>query len=324
MNEAEFEYDVGLSFAGEQREYVEEVARHLKSRGIPVFYDDYERESLWGKDLYAHLSEIYQHMCRYCVVFVSADYADKVWTNLERQNAQARAFKEKQEYILPARFDDTKIPGLADTVGYIDLNQTSPSQLCDLVVGKLGKRERSNYLPPTLDRMYERFGIEDDQDSQSEVEAHARSFFDVLRRMSSEEREAVISLVRFGCPSEMPDNLHINTDLLRRYTGKSVARLKRVLGGVRSLGFRCSMSKALEHEVEVPGARLGHADLFYLTWANLHVDAPEFPEMEVVSAVIEGATDGLCDECGTRFLERLDFSQLASATASDESHKSEG
>ena len=46
--------------------------------------------------------------------------------------------------------------------------------------------------------------------------------------------------------------------------------------------------------------------------------------MEVVSAMIEGATDGLCDECGTRFLERLDFSQLASATASDESHETEG
>ena len=126
-----------------QREYVEEVARHLKSRGIPVFYDDYERETLWGKDLYAHLSEVYQHMCRYCIIFVSAEYADKVWTNLERQNAQARAFKEKQEYILPARFDDTRIPGLLDTVGYIDLNHTSPSQLCDLVMGKLGKRIRS-------------------------------------------------------------------------------------------------------------------------------------------------------------------------------------
>lgn len=320
MGDADFEYDVGLSFAGEQREYIEEVARHLKSRGIPVFYDDYERETLWGKDLYAHLSEIYQHLCRYCIIFVSSDYAEKVWTNHERRSAQARAFKEKQEYILPARFDDTNIPGLLDTVGYIDLSQTSPLQLCDIVESKLGQRVRSNYLPPTLDKMYECLDIGDDPDLQSEVEAHARAFFEVLRRMSPEEREAVINLVRFGCPSEMPENLHINTDLLRRYTGKSVAHLKRVLGNVRSLGFGCSVSKAPEHEMDVPGARLGYADLFYLTWFNLHVDAPEFPEMEVVSAMIEGATDGLCHECGTEFIERLDFSQLASATASDEFH----
>ena len=323
MSEADFEYDVGLSFAGEQREYVEEVAGHLKSRGIPVFYDDYERETLWGKDLYAHLSEIYQHLCRYCIIFISADYAEKVWTNHERQNAQARAFREKQEYILPARFDDTRIPGLLDTVGYIDLSQTAPSQLCDMVESKLGKRVRSNYLPPTLDKMYERFGIEDDLEVQSEVEAHARSFFEVLRRMSPEERETVTCLVRFGCPSDLPENIHINTDLLRRHTGNSVARLRRVLGNICSLGFECSVSRAPEQEMDVPGARLGQADLFYMTWSNLKVDAPEFPEMEVVAAMIDGATDGLCNECGREFIERLDFSQLASATATDESHSSE-
>ena len=33
------QYDVGLSFAGEQREYVELVAEALKGRGISVFYD---------------------------------------------------------------------------------------------------------------------------------------------------------------------------------------------------------------------------------------------------------------------------------------------
>ena len=148
MTEEYFEYDVGLSFAGEQREYVEQVATDLKSRGIRPFYDDYEREVLWGKDLYAHLSEVYQHLCRYCVLFVSKEYAAKVWTNKERQSAQARAIEEQHEYILPARFDDTPIPGLPDTVGYVDLTKTSPEQLCDLIAGKLGKNVRKDYLPP--------------------------------------------------------------------------------------------------------------------------------------------------------------------------------
>ena len=321
MDDREFEYDVGLSFAGEQREYVEEVADHLRSCGVRVFYDHYEREALWGKDLYAHLSEIYQHMCHFCIIFISAEYADKVWTNLERQNAQARAFKEKQEYILPARFDDTEIPGLRDTIGYIDLNNTSPDELGDLVVGKLGKGVRRNYLPPTLDRMFESLGIEEDQDSQKEAQFHAHSFLEALRRMSLEEREAVITLISYGCPTELPHNIHINTDLLRRHTGKSVARLKRLLGGVQSLGFGCSVANAPEHELDMPGTQLGQSDLFYLTWINLSVDAPDFPEMEVARAMIGGATEGLCEECSTESLERLDFSQLASVTASDESHE---
>ena len=142
---------------------------------IRTFYDQYEKVNLWGKDLYAHLNEIYQNMCRYCVIFVSEEYAAKVWTNRERQSAQARAIEEKREYILPARFDDTQIPGLLDTVGYIDLSETSPQQLGDLIAEKLGKEVRQNYLPPTLDRLFERLGIEDDMEAQNEAGSHAWS-----------------------------------------------------------------------------------------------------------------------------------------------------
>src|SRR5258708_24875207 len=85
-------YDVALSFAGEDRGYVEEVAGSLKAMGINVFYDAYERADLWGKNLYTHLSKIYRDDSRYVVMFISEHYAQKVWTNHERESAQARAF----------------------------------------------------------------------------------------------------------------------------------------------------------------------------------------------------------------------------------------
>lgn len=44
-------YDVVLSFAGEDREYVEECADILTALGIKVFYDSYEQDVLWGKQL---------------------------------------------------------------------------------------------------------------------------------------------------------------------------------------------------------------------------------------------------------------------------------
>ena len=291
MTEEYFEYDVGLSFAGEQREYVEQVATDLKSRGIRPFYDDYEREVLWGKDLYAHLSEVYQHLCRYCVLFVSKEYAAKVWTNKERQSAQARAIEEQQEYILPARFDDTPIPGLPDTVGYVDLKKTSPEQLCDLIAGKLGKNVRKDYLPPTLDRLFARLDITDNQEAQDEASSHAQAFLEVLRRMTAEERLAVISLIRFSCPSGLPDNVHISADLLRRYTDKSVARLQRVLGGIRSFGFECSIREDKEHDAGMPGTVLGDDKFFYLKWMDLHIDAGEFPELLVAREMLKGATE---------------------------------
>jgi len=59
------DFDVALSFAGEDRAYVEEVASVLREMGLRVFYDKYETVSLWGKDLYTHLREIYFSRARY-------------------------------------------------------------------------------------------------------------------------------------------------------------------------------------------------------------------------------------------------------------------
>src|SRR5579863_9031281 len=89
----QFLYDVCLSFAGEDRRYVGRDADVLRGAGIRVFYDRYEQVELWGKDLYAHLHDVYSAAARYCVLFVSANYARKVWTNHERAAAQERAIQ---------------------------------------------------------------------------------------------------------------------------------------------------------------------------------------------------------------------------------------
>jgi len=109
-----FEYDVCLSFAGEERNYVRRVAKVLKSKGIRIFYDEYAQVEMWGKDLYVHLDDIYQNTAKFCVLFASKHYAKKVWSNHERQSAQARAIRQHSEYILPAKFDSTQIPGLRE------------------------------------------------------------------------------------------------------------------------------------------------------------------------------------------------------------------
>lgn len=136
------EYGVCLSFAGEDRAYVDAVARSLSGRGVKLFYDAYEEAELWGKDLYQHLDAVYREQARFCVVFLSAAYAQKLWTSHELKSAQARAFSENREYILPARFDSTKIPGMRDTVAYVDLRTKTPEQLADLIANKL-ERSRS-------------------------------------------------------------------------------------------------------------------------------------------------------------------------------------
>lgn len=130
-------YDVALSFAGDQRNYVSKVAEQLQDAGLSVFFDSFERVRLWGKSLYEHLDEVYRIRSRYCVMFISEAYGNKVWTTHERRSAQARALKEQREYILPVRFDDTEIPGLLDTIAYVDARKTAPEEVADLVREKV-------------------------------------------------------------------------------------------------------------------------------------------------------------------------------------------
>ncbi len=133
----EFDYDVALSFAGEDRDYVEKVAQNLRENNIRVFYDKFEEEHLWGKNLYEYLTDIYINKARYTIIFISKHYKEKLWTNHERKSMQARAFTENQEYILPAKFDDTEIPGIFSTIGYIHLSKKSPDAFSKIICAKL-------------------------------------------------------------------------------------------------------------------------------------------------------------------------------------------
>ncbi len=130
-------YDVALSFAAENRQYAKTLANLLEADGYKPFYDENELANLWGKNLYDYLSSVYKDQARYCVMFLSKYYEQKLWTTHERQLAQARAFQENREYILPVRLDDTEIPGIPPTVGYLDLRSMTIEEVYEALVRKL-------------------------------------------------------------------------------------------------------------------------------------------------------------------------------------------
>jgi hypothetical protein len=138
--EEEDGYQVALSFAGEDRDYVDAVASYLKREAIRVFYDRFEDVELWGKNLVDHLGDVYASKSRFVVMFVSKHYADKAWPNYERQQAQAKAIRQTTEFILPVRFDDTQIPGLPASVAYLDARSLKPEEIAARILKKLGPR----------------------------------------------------------------------------------------------------------------------------------------------------------------------------------------
>lgn len=131
------DYDIAISFAGEDRGVAESIAHKLRSEGVRVFYDSYEKATLWGKDLFEHLNDVYKNKAKYCLMVISNSYKDKQWTNHERKAAQARAFTQNKEYILPLKLDDTEIPGLNETIGYVDYRTSNTDEVVLLLKNKL-------------------------------------------------------------------------------------------------------------------------------------------------------------------------------------------
>ena len=311
----DFQYDVCLSFAGEDRAYVKRVAGELRKRGVRVFYDEYAQADMWGKDLFTHLDDAYQNAARFCVLFASRHYARRVWTNHERESAQARAIREHREYILPVRFDRTRIPGLRPTVGYVDASRLSPEKVAALVVAKIGDRPKQKYFPPVPDRLFAQVRTRTDR-ARERIDAQARDFFGALDRMQPDERTLVIATFLHSCSAEIPDNVHATVDLLRRVTGFSEGKIARVAGGLRSLGVYAQLREEHEHD-----GYLGQSKTLVLEWHDMSADNNIGGNATGTAFnMLAVASDSYCADHATQPLMRLDFSALASATVTLHSH----
>jgi hypothetical protein len=156
-------YSVALSFAGEDREFAEDIAKELKIMGVSVFYDKYEQHELWGKDLYETLQSVYVKECRYCLLLFSPFYLKKMWTTFERKQIVDRlAHEQGTDCVLPIRIDgfNDDIPGLSRGIGYIDASKNQQKYIADLILKKLGKPgfevSSSEAFERTLEKVRER------------------------------------------------------------------------------------------------------------------------------------------------------------------------
>ena len=144
-----YDYDVAFSFAGEDRQIVESLANRLKQQNVSVFYDRDKQSQMWGENLQEYLTDIYLKQARFCVMFISQAYAEKMWTRQERRSAMARAMQQKQAYILPIRLDQTELEGLLPTVHYINFSDYTEEEIVGLILEKLdtGDETRASNVP---------------------------------------------------------------------------------------------------------------------------------------------------------------------------------
>lgn len=130
-------YHVGLSFAGEERDYVKIVFETLVKNGVSVFYDDNEEVEMWGKNLAVYLPEVFSKDVGCVVIFASKNYIKKAYPSLEKDAALTTAIYSKKEYILVGKFDDIQIPGILSTIKNINLENMPGEKFASLIILKL-------------------------------------------------------------------------------------------------------------------------------------------------------------------------------------------
>lgn len=133
-------YDVAISFAGEDRAIARQIAESLREHDVNVFFDEYAAAELWGKDLYQHLTKIYEES-RLCIVILSESYQQKEWTKLEWRSLSAVSRTRDSFTILPIQVGP-KPKGWSTSNIAINWSKSTPSQVAAAVVQRLQSIEK--------------------------------------------------------------------------------------------------------------------------------------------------------------------------------------
>ncbi len=190
----------------------------------------------------------------------------------------------------------------------------SPDTLATRIIKKIGNWRRENYFPPNPDRLISGLKIRGKK-AREAAASRAYHFFRTLQRMTKDEREIVYQSFIHGCPGELPDNIHINLDFLRRITQFAPAKISRLAGGISSLGFKTSFRSVHSHEGQFPS----NERLLVIEWHDMSTDGDSTGNATMeASDMILGALEDLCEACGMTALRELDFSQLATVTTTIE------
>ncbi|MCC7293480.1 MAG: TIR domain-containing protein [Phycisphaerales bacterium] len=137
--ESKKRFAVAFSFAGEKRNYVQQVDQVLceKLGDQKVFYDRRFEYELAQPNLDTHLQDIYHKQSELLVVFLCSDYERKEWPRLEWRSIRDIIKNRRPEQVMLFRFDNAEIPGIFSTDGYVDATTHAPASAADLILKRL-------------------------------------------------------------------------------------------------------------------------------------------------------------------------------------------
>lgn len=128
-------FDVALSFPGEVRQYVDQVAAQLEHLIGPdrYFYDNNYVAQLARPNLDTYLQAIYGERSKLIVVFIGADYEKKDWCGIEFRSIRGLVNARDAERVMYVRMDDGNVPGIMKLDGYVDARRFRPDEIAGFI-----------------------------------------------------------------------------------------------------------------------------------------------------------------------------------------------
>jgi hypothetical protein len=137
------QFDVALSFPGEVRDFVRQVARELERILGPYryFYDDNYISQLARPSLDTLLQDLYGKRSRLIAVFLCSKYQEKRWCGIEWRSIREIINRKSNDRVIYVRMDDGQVEGVFPSDGYIDGRLHTPADVARFIA------ERVELLP---------------------------------------------------------------------------------------------------------------------------------------------------------------------------------
>ncbi|NQV27777.1 MAG: TIR domain-containing protein [Rhodopirellula sp.] len=139
-------FDVALSFPGEHRTFVEEVAKSL-SRSLTrekVFYDRFYEAELARPNLDTYLQHIYHNDVNLVVVVLCKEYDEKEWCGLEFRAIRDLIKKRRDDEIMFVRVAQGDVKGVFGIDGYVDAQNRPASEIAGVIRDRLKIVQNAN------------------------------------------------------------------------------------------------------------------------------------------------------------------------------------
>lgn len=137
----DYEFDIAISFAGENRELARHIADQIQMLDCAVFFDELYEANYLGTAWRKQFEDIFKNRSRVVVCVLDVHHADKIWPTFERECFTPRV---ADGAVIPIFLDNSVFPGIpADIVGIRFVRDESKSledQVTDEVAFKIVER----------------------------------------------------------------------------------------------------------------------------------------------------------------------------------------